>query len=692
MSFFLGFANEFGRQLQQSRADEAQRAEAQDQLQAGILQHLATSPDPEIQAHAISGLLDLAGPRKYAKGFGGLLGKMAENPALPTIRELIAHGRQVEVPAHVPQAQVQTGLPAELPGERLSATGAPLADAQPFTPAATPPPAFQPGDVYQPPRTITVPRQVFDTPEAAAGKLAEAQTAGQFRGRLGVLRGGPGQAPLTPEEQEILFPGRALTTAGTLQGKQAPAGSLDNTGRPLDPEGYYTAKADPRNPGKTVYFPSIPPASVTNQAAIASRYQITHYVGPDGKTPGAWRVSRDGSKPPQFIGYLPAKGQYLQYVDPDTQQVSYIAAPPVYMAGAPLTPSSQPPGAPPAVTAPAGAAAAGPPAVGGVVGAGGATGAGAAAPGAPGVAGGPAAAAPPAPGQAGAAPAGSARAAGGGVPARGIAGGRKRQLEPVKGAVIGPDGTPQVAQAFLDKGTGQYYSATDPSQPATGFIPGDEGNYAVQAYAQANNTLITVAAAKKAIEDAGLTTDNNPQHTLALMSRFYSGTTGGDPIAAAVASLTNLAGIQGATQYIRSNSRSYQMFQAALQHLPNAPTQRVAAMSQLPVVGKVVTPENAMLAGSHGWDSFQSMYNKLSQAEAIIQEGKQSLAELTGKTADRAVGGMLPGQGRSATGAPLPTIGERRLINGILARWDGIGWKPVAAAAGSIAGGRGGRR
>ena len=175
--FFSGFAGEFGRQLQQQRAEEAQRNEQQDALTAGVLQHLMTSPDPEIQAHAISGLMDLAGPRKYAKGLRGFLGKAAENPALPTIRQLIAQGRQIDVPEHVPDMRVDSGLPAAglPPGTRISATGEPQADAIPS--AAVPPPSgvTAPGDVYQPPRTVTVPRQVFLTPAQEAGAKTKAE-------------------------------------------------------------------------------------------------------------------------------------------------------------------------------------------------------------------------------------------------------------------------------------------------------------------------------------------------------------------------------------------------------------------------------------------------------------------------------------------------------------------------------------
>jgi hypothetical protein len=125
------------------------------------------------------------------------------------------------------------------------------------------------------------------------------------------------------------------------------------------------------------------------------------------------------------------------------------------------------------------------------------------------------------------------------------------------------------------------------------------------------------------------------------------------------------------------------MFQAALQHLPNAPTQRVAAMSQLPIIGDMVTPRTAILAGSHGWDSFQRMYQKLDKAEQIILAGKGALQELTGKTAEHAVG--------AGGGAPAhPVIDQLGTVNGQPAIWDGHGWAP-APPPGPGRSGRGGR-
>ncbi len=628
MSFFAGFSGRFGEELARSRAEEADRAERQSALESNILQHLSTSPDPEIASHAITGLLDLAGPQKRAGGLAGWLGKVAQHPALPTIRQLVSSGRQVEdQPPQAPRMNVEEGV-QELPGSPVEVPGVQSQPA-PQRVAATPPPAFAQG--YQPATTKTVPRHVLETPDdlaarqvATAEATAQAHEQGTLQGKLNVVRGGPGHPPLTDEEQELLFPGKAMVSAGTVQGKDTPYGSMDNAGRPLSPTGYYTAKADPRDPSKVVYFPSTQPASVSNQAAINARQSFQMYAGPDGKTPGKWRVTRDGSKAPEFLGYIPQRGSYLPFVDPDTGETTY------QQAAAPMTPVPQTPGA---------AGAQPPPSV----------------PRGTPVAGGPPAASVASP--AGQVPLGgppTAATPGGGP--KGIPGGRKRNLQQTEGAYIGPNGAPQVGRALFDAATGKYYAAEDAAREAVGFIPGAEGAYATTAYSQANNTLITIAAAKKAIVDAGLVTNNDPAKTAELLQKFYSGVVGDNPIEAAVASLTNLAGIQGATQYVRSNSRSYQMFQAALQHLPNVPSQRVAAMSQIPVVGGLVTPTTSALAGGHGWDSFASMYRKLEQAEKIIGEGKGALAELTGKTAEHAVGaggrGAAPAPGGRAGGPP----------------------------------------
>lgn len=684
MSFFAGFSGEFGRQLATARAEEAAKAERQSALESSILQHLATSTDPEIQSHALTGLLDLAGPQKRAGGFAGWLGKMADHPALPTIRQLISSGRQVEDKGpEAPRMNVEEGLMA-LPGERVGEQPAPASrpligppgpdDPEPQS-ALTPPPsalatasAFKSG--FQPATTKTVPRQLFDTPEQVAEKTARGTTRGTLQGKVDVLRGQPGQpgqSPLTEEEQELLFPGKAMISAGTIQGKDTPYGSVDNAGRPLNPTGYYTTKADPRDPSKVVYFPSTEPAHVANQAAINKRQSFRQYAGPDGKTPAVWRVSRDGSTPAEFVGYVPQRGSYLAYVDEDTGLVTYQQAP-APMTSVPKTPAA--PGGGTTITPPpqagAPAAAAQPP--------GGAT----------------SPSAPPAvaPARAGAPPPGAASPAG-------IPGGRKRALQQTEGAYVGAGGEPVVGRALFDSASGKYYAVEDPAREAVGFIPGPEGAAVVQNYHQINSTLIKILAAKKQLEDKGWATNNDPKATAKLAADFYAGVLGDNQLDAAVASLTNLAALQGASQYVKSNSRSWQMFQTASVHLPRMPDERAAQLSQLPVVGGAVNPTTAGIAGSHGWDSPAQMYHKLTQAEEILKADKVSLAQITGKTPDRAVGagGGPPSQGPAGTTPPparsggrggqtaprgdAPKVGDRRMIGGQLGEWDGQGWRPI---------------
>lgn len=679
MPFFTSFAGEIGRSLGEHRKQEADRAERQATLENAILQHLSTSTDPEIASRAVAGLLNQANPRsRRAKGLRGFLGETEGNPALPSLRAFIEAGQQAPEPN--PPTPAPTPGSAAQPTQNARAAGPMVGSTPPASPgaggavgpAATPPPG---------------PRRIFRTPDEQAALTHSATTRADVETKLDILRGGQRRGePMTPDERYAIFghqpPFRAPVAAGTGQGKMFPAGSVDNAGQPLNPEGYYAQRVNPLDPSDVSYFPVATPAS----AQVNSRWTPIHRVGPDGRTPGVWMETRDGSQPARFLGYAGARGSYLPFVDPDSGETTYIPAPAVF------TPA---PGAAPAVqtvtpiTA-TGAAAApppGPPSAGQRPG------------------GGP----PAAPGPGPAAPVGAGGARPGVV---GIPGGRVPQREPVEGAYLGPDGTPVAGTAFVDKKAGRYYSSQDPTQPAVGFIPGELGSYAVTAFNQANSTLVTIEAALAALEKAGLSQNTDPMAMAALMAKFYGGRLGGDPVAAAAASMTNLAGIQGATQYVRSNSRSYQMFQAALMHLPRAPSEAVAQRSQLPVVGGFVTPENTGMVGGHGWDSGASMRQKLEAAKDIIQQGKAALAELVGKSPGKEIGaasgtpgspaaptatpppdrGAGVGRGRGAAptgrgggGAPgasaapaPPTVGERRTINGQLAEWDGKGWLAVA--------------
>ncbi len=703
MPFFTGFAGEFGRQLGENRRLEADRAERQSQLETSILQHLSSSTDPEIASRAVAGMLGLVGPSaKRSKGLRGFLGETDANPNLPMLRDFIMAGRpggeesSAPAPAPVPGSAAMPATSVQTPGATMGSTPPPGTPGAPTL--VTPTPGASTATT---PGAAPKPRQVFRLPEeqalatgqvevGLAGPRARAAEIGQLQGKLDVIRGTGGSPAMTPPERFSIF-GRTIPAPRNLPGVMQ------------DDQGNWFREREVYNPDTGVYdkerYAVAAPTGLmgTGQTVVETR------IGADGK-PHAYNVfyPRDGSEP-EIRGERAAPNAVMIATDPVTQQQYPVQTPRGLAMPSPPAGTVAPAAAPPAAPAAAPAATAPPPLPPGAV----PTMPMATAPPAFPAAGG--STRPPARGASAGAPAGSPAARPqtrptpqgsvaapppAGTPGRTGVLGRKRDLQQVEGAFLGPGGQPTIGTAFLDKGLGQYFDATDPSRPAQGFIPGEMGAYAVQAYNSANATLNTIAAAKKALEDAGLTTNNDVNATMGFMQKFYQGTSGGEILNATVGSLTNLAALQGATQYVRSNSRSYQMFQQAIMHLPRAPTERTAAASAVVPFGlgpKLITPNTSALAGAHGWDSPQSMYEKLNRAEEISQQGKASLTELVGKTPGHAFTGQPgPGGAGAAPGAapasaappPGPVKGERRMIDGKLGEWDGVGWLPVKPGGG----------
>ena len=89
MPFFGNLIGGFSSALQKNREEEAERGRQQQDMELKIFTELAQSPDPEIQAAAITGLLGVASPKKPGKGLKGFLGEVGQNPALEQIRQLV---------------------------------------------------------------------------------------------------------------------------------------------------------------------------------------------------------------------------------------------------------------------------------------------------------------------------------------------------------------------------------------------------------------------------------------------------------------------------------------------------------------------------------------------------------------------------------------------------------------------------
>lgn len=620
MPFFSGFAQGASDELSRQRQLQAQQNEADAARENAALTHLASSPDPEIAAHALTGLLSQSTSTPGKGMLSRLFGKTAQNPMLPTIKGLIQSGRQV--PREPAPSQLPEGASAALPAGSLVDPGFTPHDLDGASPLGAPRSGIpEPGG---PPlsmaaihntlpqargETATVPRRVFRTPDEQARLTEEAQIGG----KLSALR-----PYLTPEQQSRAALGEAGVRGnismrfvpGANPGTNFPQGTLDVDGNPITPQGYYRTQEilDPIT--QTITRHHIPTATPT-----ALQVKPTHQVlaGPDGR-PHLFRVMPDQSK--VDLGEKPVRDGYVTYTDPDTQEVKSVVAPAVFER--PRGTVTPPPGAPAAagtVPPPAGAPAARPTTRTGTP-------------------------------TAGAAPTGPPASTASTSP-KGVARGRVRALTPTEGAVLGPDGQPQVTTAHYDKGTGKYYDPTNPGRELAGFIPGKEGAEVVKTIANTNSVETTLDRAIQAITDLKLDGDGNPNTTAGLVNKYRAGG-GEDPLASAFNALADFAKIQGASQYVQG-TRAFRYIQQIQQHLPLLPSTKEAAANTL--TAGIVSPSNTLVRAVAGttWDSPKQMVQKLEQAKLNLANIRTELTKAAGKTPARAIG-----QDGGSTAAPPP--------------------------------------
>lgn len=277
--FFAGLARGLNEASAQARAESARQGELDAQRENAVLSHLATSDDPEIAAHAITGLLDQSSG-KPQKGLKGWFGEVGKNPMLPTIRDLIAKGRQV------PDA-APTGPGPEPPAALASNETAALPATSPTTGGGISPRAAA-GAPPGPTAFHTEPRKLFLSPAEKAAALQEADVTGKVAGVNKALANAG-----TPEERAIALKAggvNAMPTtkpvAGVTKGKQFPPGTADFAGRLLLPEGDYRTEqhVDPIS-GTTTYthHPVEGPAVATTSVAAQLAQRIAEI---QAATPG----------------------------------------------------------------------------------------------------------------------------------------------------------------------------------------------------------------------------------------------------------------------------------------------------------------------------------------------------------------------------------------------------------------------
>lgn len=200
--------------IAEGREEQRRREETAAERESKILTLLAESDDPEIRSMAVTGMLEMANPKRKAKGLRGFLGEMEASQTLPRIRQLLQTPVETEVrkpglPSRgVPVATAMRG-PAALPSRPPGAPGSaampsqspvdPRAQGGPALPSVLPanqlargpqpPPA--PGPAFSEQRgtpTVTTrelrPRQVFLPPDERLRRDTIAREQAEIEGRV----------------------------------------------------------------------------------------------------------------------------------------------------------------------------------------------------------------------------------------------------------------------------------------------------------------------------------------------------------------------------------------------------------------------------------------------------------------------------------------------------------------------------
>jgi hypothetical protein len=221
-------------EVEQTARDEMDRSRDRE---SRVFQALLASPDPEIQALAVTGMLESTQPKLKKRGFAGFLGqyeqsdtynqliKLAKTPVEQEVQKPGLQSRQLQTQTMQQAPTIQQGT-ATPPPPTGSASMAPTA----ITGVGAPPP--QPLSWRQtqgPPTTEKVmrPRQLFQTPEqlaiAASRGKAQGDVEGEVAGLIAVGFSDVEARELVKQDYQ-----RRLSAAG---GYQAVSGEVpDNNG------------------------------------------------------------------------------------------------------------------------------------------------------------------------------------------------------------------------------------------------------------------------------------------------------------------------------------------------------------------------------------------------------------------------------------------------------------------------------
>lgn len=336
MGYFEGLLGGFEQRRREVDDLNRKQAELSAQREGKFFETLLASPDAEMRALAVTGMLEASQPRKKKGGFKGFLGEYEQNPIYQRVLELantpVESQEQVAPPTSPGRSTVVQGgmAPAvqsvlmEPPPQVGAAAQSPTALTSPNAP---PPPPVQWRQTPGAPatmRTVQRPREIFQSPEDQAISATKAGYLGRARGLQQAFR-----EAQTPDEQRIAL---------ELSGYNAPAAGsaagqfLGNVmGANIDPQEWAASGATtPPDPQQGYRRHRLPDGRIAFYAAdllSEGAPTVRQIAGPDGR-PMLAHVFQDGRVQP--LVQTPATRRYLMHMDP-AGNVTYMPVSP-YMA------------------------------------------------------------------------------------------------------------------------------------------------------------------------------------------------------------------------------------------------------------------------------------------------------------------------------------------------------------------------
>ena len=246
MGYFEGLLGGFTgrkREIEQQRYEEGLAASAREEK---IFNTLLSSPDEEVQALAVTGLLESARPRRRRGGLRGWMGELEESPSLSRIQEIIA-SRPMETVTEqepvmvqegargLPSKQIQPAIgmtagapsleeaPMGTPSTSMTEPGAP--PPQPIAYTETPGPEVGRPPVYETRTTARQrPRRIFPTRGDVLLEEEIGRARGKIRGQVEEWR----LAGIPENEIKEMLKAVARRQAGGAAPFQAIAGEIVN--------------------------------------------------------------------------------------------------------------------------------------------------------------------------------------------------------------------------------------------------------------------------------------------------------------------------------------------------------------------------------------------------------------------------------------------------------------------------------